>query len=346
MQVPPLRYAKTSDGVNIAYFDVGDGPPVVFASGIYGDAYLYRRGFPSVTRFVDVILGAGWRVVLYDIRGMGASDKPVERLDLDARVKDLEAVVGALGLSRFALAALDLGCVTAIAYAASHGDGVSRLILLEPWASGARKYAVTPTRVAHSMNPASGDDWTIWANVLGSLVTGFRDRDLAQQLADAIMESTSPSQLATYFRSTGQIDVVDLLPKVAVPALVTHATDSVVGSQELAREVASGLSNARFLVSDWSETWPAVKAFLLDDDEARPALSAPQIVNASALSRRQAEVLRLIALGRTNREIADDLVLSLRTVERHVADLYDKLGVRNRAEAVAIGLGIDSTAKG
>jgi DNA-binding CsgD family transcriptional regulator len=58
----------------------------------------------------------------------------------------------------------------------------------------------------------------------------------------------------------------------------------------------------------------------------------------AGLSPRQAEVLRLVASGRTNREIAETLVLSLRTVERHVEDLYAKIGARNRAEATAFAL--------
>ena len=56
------------------------------------------------------------------------------------------------------------------------------------------------------------------------------------------------------------------------------------------------------------------------------------------LTKRQVEVLRLIAEGKTNREIAQDLVLSERTVQRHIADIYVKIGARNRSEATAFVL--------
>ena len=56
------------------------------------------------------------------------------------------------------------------------------------------------------------------------------------------------------------------------------------------------------------------------------------------LTERQAEVLRLIAGGKTNSEIAEELVLSERTVQRHVADIYTKIRARNRAEAPAYAL--------
>ena len=46
-------------------------------------------------------------------------------------------------------------------------------------------------------------------------------------------------------------------------------------------------------------------------------------------------MLRLVAAGRSNQEIGEELVLSVRTVERHITNLYAKLGVRGRAEATA-----------
>jgi DNA-binding NarL/FixJ family response regulator len=314
--------------VSIAYLSLGGGPPVVFASGIYGDAFLYTRGWASIKEMVDRVLDAGFRVVLYDIRGMGSSDKPSPRLDLDARVMDLEAVVDSLGLRRFALAALDLGGVTAIAYAARHSDALSCMLLLEPWASGAKKYAAVPTRMALSIDPASGDDWSVYANVLGSIVTGFRDHKLAQQLADAIKASCSPTQFVAYRRSTEQFDVTELLPSVTVPTLVCHSTDTVVGTLELAREVASGLGNAQFLVTEWDHGWVTIRDFL----RRHVRESGPEPKDG-LLSERELEVLRLIAAGKSNPQIAEELVISLNTVQRHVSNILDKTGAANRTEA-------------
>ena len=49
-------------------------------------------------------------------------------------------------------------------------------------------------------------------------------------------------------------------------------------------------------------------------------------------------MLRLVAAGRTNKEIADALVLSVRTVERHITNVYGKIGARGRADAAAYTL--------
>ena len=329
MDAPPVQYVRTSDGVNIAYFSLGTGPPVVWASAIYGDAFLYRKGLPFVKLTVDAMLGAGFRIVLYDVRGMGASDRQVDEMGLDGRVKDLEAVIGALGLKRFALAGLDLACVTAIAFAAEHADNVSGLVLLEPWASGADKHELAPMKLAFSHTPAS-DDWLVWTNVLGSMVAGFRDHELGQRLASAIQESTSPGQLAAYLRTTGQINVTELLPRVSAPALVIHFPDTTVGSLELARDVASGLKHGRFLVTETRQAWPVIQQFLLE--ELGPGDAK---LPGAGLSGRELDVLRLVTSGKSNQQIADELVISLNTVRRHVSNIFDKTGAANRAQATA-----------
>ena len=61
----------------------------------------------------------------------------------------------------------------------------------------------------------------------------------------------------------------------------------------------------------------------------------------TGLTARELEVLHLIAEGRSNRDIAEVLVLSPRTVKRHVEDIFDKLGVSSRAAATAVALRIE-----
>src|SRR5262245_23088326 len=134
---PPLRYATTTDGVRIAYLSLGDGPPVVFASNIFGDASGYCGGLPSNEIF-DRIVALGWRVIMHDPRGMGGSDRNVEDHSLAARVRDISAVIDALGLEHFAMGGADIGAATAVAYAVEHPHAVSRLMLASPWVSGAR----------------------------------------------------------------------------------------------------------------------------------------------------------------------------------------------------------------
>ena len=99
----PMQYVTTSDGVRIAFMSLGSGPPVVFASNIFGELNAYRIGWPHCREVTDRLVALGWRVIRYDVRGMGSSDRDVEDLSLEGRVRDLEAVVSHLGLERFAL---------------------------------------------------------------------------------------------------------------------------------------------------------------------------------------------------------------------------------------------------
>jgi class 3 adenylate cyclase/pimeloyl-ACP methyl ester carboxylesterase len=124
-----IGFAETSDGVRIAYATSGSGPPVVF---VLGWATHIKEGFGSP--LYD--LGGAIRstsenhlLVRYDGRGFGLSDRDATDFSIDARVRDLEAVVDALGLERFALYAASAGGPTGIAYAARHPDRVTRLVL-------------------------------------------------------------------------------------------------------------------------------------------------------------------------------------------------------------------------
>ena len=81
----PMHYATTSDGVRIAYLSVGDGSPLVFGSNIFGDASRYCGGHPHVREVTDRLVHLGWRVIRYDHRGMGASDREAPNLRLERR---------------------------------------------------------------------------------------------------------------------------------------------------------------------------------------------------------------------------------------------------------------------
>src|SRR6185369_13432642 len=99
----PMQYATTRDDVRIAYMSLGDGPPLVFASNIFGDLSAYLDGWPATKEGTDRAVNLGWRVILCDVRGMGCSDRNVADVELAARILDVEAVVAALNLDRFAL---------------------------------------------------------------------------------------------------------------------------------------------------------------------------------------------------------------------------------------------------
>jgi pimeloyl-ACP methyl ester carboxylesterase/DNA-binding CsgD family transcriptional regulator len=346
MKAPRIEYAKTSDGVGIAYFSLGDGPPIVFASNIFGDVHHYNLPYPPTRRMTDELVERGWRVIMHDLRGMGSSDRNVEDMSLAARALDVEAIVSRLQLRRFALAGLDGGAVVAIEYAARHAAQVSQLILLNPFASGRRRFERVPAvHALASLSPMMEHDWAYTMLLAGNVVTGLLDPNQAREMAAGFQRSTSAKTWIAHFEALKETDLTPLLPLLSIPTLVVHDIGFPFGSLEMCQEVASGIAHARLVVipSDGAGEVEAIDSFLRSTYETpdqgiteRAASDGPD--DHVRLSFRQREVLDLVARGRTNREIAEELVLSLRTIERHIADIYAKIGVRNRTEAVAYAL--------
>jgi pimeloyl-ACP methyl ester carboxylesterase/DNA-binding CsgD family transcriptional regulator len=343
MSLPPVRYVRARDGVSIAFMRVGDGPPVVFASNIFGDAHLYRMGLPHVRDTTNRLAAAGFSVVRYDIRGMGASERDVADLSLDARVSDLEAVIARLGLTRFALAGSDLGAATAVAYAVRHPQQVSQLALLCPWASGKAMFALPDFKVVRGMSPQADREWHVFTNSLSDVVTGFENPELRRIFAEAMRQGSSPRGLFAYYEASEKIDVAKLLAEVQAPTLVIHDAAFPFGSFELCRDVASGIRqsqlvvlNGRFISGvDQTGYLETLRGFLSPGEGA----IARTVASAEVpLTPRETEVLRLIASGRTNLEIARELGLSERTVARHITNLYGKIDVKSKAAATAYAL--------
>jgi pimeloyl-ACP methyl ester carboxylesterase/DNA-binding CsgD family transcriptional regulator len=347
--MPPAltRYATTSDGVNIAYVRVGDGDPVVFSSNFGGDVHNHRAAGSEQKGLTDRLAALGWAVVRHDTRGMGASDRDVSDWRLEARVRDLEAVVAALGISRFALAGIDQGAPAAIAYAAKYPAAVSHLVLICPWAHGESRYALPALRVAMSSAANAGSAWEILTNVIGNVVTQFADPERAQRIAASIRESMSAEGLNAYFAASRTMDVRDMLPRIAAPTLVIHEPSFPFGSYELCQEVASGIPNAHLIVvqdgsvtgKSYDETVPAIHGFLLRGGDADAHRAPPPAGETeAALTPREREVLRLIAAGCANKAIASALAMSERTVARHITNLYAKIGTRSKAAATAYAI--------
>jgi DNA-binding CsgD family transcriptional regulator len=78
---------------------------------------------------------------------------------------------------------------------------------------------------------------------------------------------------------------------------------------------------------------PALQQAVRLRGRRRPAAEPKESKYPDGLSEREIAVLRLVAMGMSNQAIADELVISLNTVRRHVSNIFDKAGLRNRAEA-------------
>ena len=136
MTLQEIRTCTAADGVRIGYATLGDGPPLVYVRG--WPVHLELEWEKSFIREFLIELSRGFRLIRYDMRGGGLSDRKVTELTIRTLIRDLEAVADHLALERFALLSLgNLGGPLAVSYAVAHSDRVSRMILYSAFAKGA-----------------------------------------------------------------------------------------------------------------------------------------------------------------------------------------------------------------
>ena len=192
------------------------------------------------------------------------------------------------------------------------------------------------------------DDSKLFASIMGSVATAFQDSDLVRLHTESFLQTTTVAGLAAYNAANARIDITDLLPRVKVPTLVIHEAPFPFGSYELCREVAAGIPGAHFVivtenslagrVHDANVT--AINGFLRSTAAGSPVSDGPTTLPSAIdrLTARELQVLRLVAAGSTNKEIASALGVAVSTLERHLANLYTKIGARGRADAIAYAL--------
>jgi len=244
-----VHYARAADGVRIAWAKIGQGPPLVRAG--HWLTHLEYDWESPFRRPALVNLAKGRTLIRYDPRGSGLSDWDVGVLSLDAWVSDLETVVAAAELDRFALLGLSQSCAVSIAYAVRHPERVSHLVLYGGFARGGDKRSPQEKEKRAAMATLMRMGW-------GANDAGFRQLFTSQMMPGATKEqadsfnelqrrTTSPECAVRYFETVGNFDVTDLLAKVSVPTLVMHARGDLQQPFEAGREMAAGIPGARFV---------------------------------------------------------------------------------------------------
>ena len=345
--VQDIRFARSSDGTGIAYAVHGSGPPLLIDA-----CWLSHLQFDwqsPVWRHYLVELGRIATVVRYDERGHGLSDRDVTDHSLEARVADLEAVADDAGLDRFALLAMAQGGPVAIDYAARHPERLTRLVFYNSFAGSTAPSTPEEVELFEAMGALIKVGWarplSEFRRVFTSLMIPDASEEQMRWLDDlqrmAVDAETSLSARA-------QRQVTDSRPRMAeldLPTLVLHSRGDRMQDFESARELAAGIRGARLvalesnnhIVLEDEPAWPVflseITDFLAADQAAAPAQVTEDV--AAVLSSRELDILRLAAGGRDNDAIAAELVLSVRTVERHLQNAYAKLGLHGRTARTA-----------
>jgi pimeloyl-ACP methyl ester carboxylesterase len=195
-------------------------------------------------------LSHGHRLVRYDERGNGLSDREV-RLSFEAMVADLESVVEALDVDRFALFGISQGCAVSVEYAVRHPDRVSSLILYGGFVQGWRSHDPTEIGKHIAMNSLIRVGWGQDNPAFRQMFTSrFMPGASAEQMAwfnDLQRKTVSPKVAGDLYEVFGAIDVSSQLEKVRTPTLVLHARDDAEIPLASGRAFATGIPGARFV---------------------------------------------------------------------------------------------------
>ncbi|MCH8066640.1 MAG: adenylate/guanylate cyclase domain-containing protein [Chloroflexi bacterium] len=270
---PRIQYAKTEDGVNIAYFDVGGGTPLV---NLALPSHLSAEWRAQESLYEQ--LAKDWRVVRFDHRGFGLSDREVDTVSLDAYVQDLEAVVDQLQLSPFIIySPVPTTTPIAIAYAARHPDKVTHLFLT----GAARMPDEVGQQIATTLE-MPGQDWDFLSEALARLFLGWNDEEMARLVAGLFRKAVDLDGCKRFFKSYATWDVTELLPLVSARTLVTNPEDDPYNGLKEGRELTAGLQNAEFVAlpaasnaEQQAQRIAAARAFLGAPAEPSPAGVSP-----------------------------------------------------------------------
>jgi class 3 adenylate cyclase len=277
---PRIQYAKTKDGVNIAFYTLGEGmPPLVL---VQPSLQLQLEWQVAGFREWYERLADKRRVVRYDGRGRGLSDRDVTDFSLDAQVLDLETVVDRMGLERFALLGVFTSGPVAIAYAARHVNRISHLIL---WCSWARASDAYRTARAQALVALRSKDWETYTELLAQMQVGWSEGEAARSLAALIREGVTQETQQADMGAAMEFDVTAVLPQVKAPTLVLHFRQVLMPDMDVATRLASQIPDARLALLEGSSLLPlrnreaaasAIDDFLGEGEEAEPSTELPE----------------------------------------------------------------------
>jgi pimeloyl-ACP methyl ester carboxylesterase len=260
---PKIHFCTTSDGYHVAWSQVGDGPPLVRALGWFTNLEMEWL-WPAGRRLWES-LSLRHRLIRYDGRGMGLSD-PAADFSLETRLRDLEAVVDAAGVDRFALLGMSCGAHTALRYAARNPERVSHLIVYGVPNAGelsAESIAFGQT-VRAMVGQAWGRDAGPFGRFLAELFLGSGASAEMLEHFDRMQRASADRDTAKrYVKTILDPEAPEVAARISVPSLVIHRQGDLVCPFDEGRKLAASIPKAGFLPLPGENHW-----LLLDDPGA------------------------------------------------------------------------------
>lgn len=333
MTAPPIQYARTEDGVNIAYWTLGSGPSVIVADTVGLSHLTLEWEVPAMRRYYNN-LAETFQVVRYAQRGSTLSDE--SDLSFDGAAADLVSVVDAIGQDRVTLLPGHGGIVGVGPFALRFPDRVDSIVALEP-ALGLDRSAKWNSMLV-AMTHGAPEQYA-------EVIVRFFDPESVDPRGplERLVTAVALGSFQLEVREQISAAVTQRLGDLQSPCLVVDWPDAPWSE---GAQLASRVPAARLIVrqgrghylydSDPGNLMTVVREFILQHVQAPVGLksAAPEIERSDTtrLSPRELAVLRGIADASTNAEIAEALVISPSTVARHVSNMLAKTGLKNRAD--------------
>jgi pimeloyl-ACP methyl ester carboxylesterase/DNA-binding CsgD family transcriptional regulator len=326
--------------VSIAYQVIGESAlDLVMVPGFVSHVEVAWEE-PTLARFLTRLASFS-RLIVFDKRGTGMSDPVNGPPTMEERMDDIRAVMDAADSTRAAILGVSEGGTLAMMFAHGYPERVRALALYGSWArrlaTSDYPWGLLPEQLDGFLERmgdawATGEWWT---------PSPTEDEAMRRWWARYLRMSASPAMAQGVIRMNTQIDVRELLPELHVPTLVLHRTGDNWIVVEHGRYLAAHIPGARYVelpgvdhrISS-GEIEPILTELevFLTGRKSRPRQRA--LSGVDSLSRREREVALLASRGETAGRIAEQLVISERTVESHLASVYMKLGVSSKAELI------------
>jgi class 3 adenylate cyclase len=258
VDAPQVRYTRTHDGVSIAYAVLGDGPLDLLCIPGFVSHLEVLFELPGADRYFGRLASFS-RMIMYDRRGQGLSDRPPEPPTLEESMEDARAVLDAVGAEQVAVYAVSEGGMTSALLAASYPERVSALALYGAWARmlAAPDYpAGVPREAFERFVDAARQDWggpvalRLWAPTMAD------DPEARRWWAKLLRTGTSPAGVEALVRLYTEIDARHVLPTIAAPTLVLHRERDRMIRFDAARAIAEAIPGARLVALDGDDHLP------------------------------------------------------------------------------------------
>jgi pimeloyl-ACP methyl ester carboxylesterase/DNA-binding winged helix-turn-helix (wHTH) protein len=240
----PVRYTRSGD-VHIAYRIFGDGPrDIVMIPGTLSHLEFYWA--TPAYRHLLKRLTALTRVIVFDKRGQGLSDRVVAEQTLEERIDDVRAVMDAAGSKRAIIYGWSEGGPMSLMFAATYPERATALVLYGTFAS--------------IKDPPWAESRERWEEMIQEWEARWGEGILLRVNAPSIANvpskvqwcgmleraSASPGSIAALMRANYEMDVRHILPTIAIPTLVMHRTEDALVPVAAGRYLAEHIPGARY----------------------------------------------------------------------------------------------------